>query len=800
MQDKAQDNSLAKSELWSLSFRDLFYKYVRFLPLFVLSVAIALLGAFMYLRYKVPAYSSSGSLIIKTDNKPTAGNQFQQILSDGNALNIQSEMEILKSRPLMERVVKKLDLEWTYKAAGKIKTVNIYTKGPFWVRTISLNDSNSFFTFDVKAINSNEFKLNKEVNLYKYNQPIKTPFGVFVFEKVYDGPIGGTYKVEREPSWSAAGKYASLVQVQPKAAGTGILNISMRVPNPELGADIINMLMSEYSVYTVEQKKLSSDQQLAFIDERLGDIGAKLDSLKQVAINFQNQNNVVDIQSQSESIRQIMTESDKQINEEIAKKYIIDLLDNYVNDKKNEYTKVPSSLALEDMVLAQMIAQYNLAQSERKRLLDANVPPAHPIIKEMEGQIEKNRNNIRESLRNIKAVSEPIISRAQTRSNSSSSQLQGIPSKQMELQERLKAVTTVESLFKLFSDQREITAIQRSSITTNSEIVSKAGASWDPVSPKRRSIQIMAILAGLLIPATFIFLSEVLNDKVATRFDIEKITAAPIIGEIGHSYGTETLVVTKASRSMVAEQFRIIRSNLQYIITGKEKATILVTSSFSGEGKSYISTNMGAVFSLAAKKTVILELDIRKPRVLSGLGMSKGPGISNYLVGKSDNLNELLRPVPNYDNLYVLGCGPIPPNPSELLLTERVEKMFTWLQANFDMVIIDTAPVGMVGDAMTLGKFAEASLYIVRQGHTFKKQIALIDEFYQEKKLPKVSIILNDVKLKPGYGYYGYGRYGYGYGYGYGSYYEEETAPSNFFERVLEKLDFRKFFKMKKRK
>jgi capsular exopolysaccharide synthesis family protein len=249
---------------------------------------------------------------------------------------------------------------------------------------------------------------------------------------------------------------------------------------------------------------------------------------------------------------------------------------------------------------------------------------------------------------------------------------------------------------------------------------------------------------------------------------------------------------------MVAEQFRIIRSNLQYVLTGKEKSTILVTSSFSGEGKSYISTNIGAVLSLTGKRTVILEFDIRKPKVLSGLGMPKGPGISNYLVGKTENLAELIRPVPDYENLFVLGCGPVPPNPSELLLGERVDQLFAWLQANFDMVVIDTAPVGMVSDAMTLGKYADASLYLVRQGHTFKKQVALIDEFYNDKKLPKVSIILNDVKLKPGYGYYGYGRYGYGYGYGYGSYYEEETAPSNFFERLLEKLDIRKLFKKKK--
>lgn len=239
---------------------------------------------------------------------------------------------------------------------------------------------------------------------------------------------------------------------------------------------------------------------------------------------------------------------------------------------------------------------------------------------------------------------------------------------------------------------------------------------------------------------------------------------------------------------MVAEQFRIIRSNLQYIIGKSEKTTILVTSSFSGEGKSFISTNVGAVMALAGKKTVILELDIRKPKVLSGLGMSKGPGITNYLIGKS-GLQELIKQVPDQENLFVLGCGPVPPNPSELLLDQRMEEMFAWLKENFDVVIIDTAPVGMVSDAQTLAKFADCTLYLVRQGHTFKKQVTLIDEFYKESKLPAVSIVINDVKMKPGYGYYGYGRYGYGYGYGYGSYYEEETPPKNLLERTIDKVN-----------
>jgi capsular exopolysaccharide synthesis family protein len=272
----------------------------------------------------------------------------------------------------------------------------------------------------------------------------------------------------------------------------------------------------------------------------------------------------------------------------------------------------------------------------------------------------------------------------------------------------------------------------------------------------------------------YIFFQEIINDKINTRYYIEKLTTASVLGEVGHSYSSSSMIVSKTNRSMVSEQFRIIRSNLQYVLNKVEKPVIMITSSFSAEGKSFITTNLGGVMALAGKKTVMLEFDIRKPKLFSGMKLSSKQGITNFLVGKAQ-MADLPIKIPGYDNLYGISCGPVPPNPSELLLDSRVEEMFEWLKANFDVILIDTAPVGMVSDAMTLGKFADTTLYIVRQGHTYKKQISLIDEFYHENRLPKISIVINDVKLKPGYGYYGYGRYGYGYGYG-GGYYEAEDG------------------------
>jgi capsular exopolysaccharide synthesis family protein len=225
---------------------------------------------------------------------------------------------------------------------------------------------------------------------------------------------------------------------------------------------------------------------------------------------------------------------------------------------------------------------------------------------------------------------------------------------------------------------------------------------------------------------------------------------------------------------------------------------LLVTSSFSGEGKSFISTNMGSVMALAGKRTIILEFDIRKPKILSQLGISKKPGFINYLMGKV-SLEELPVPVEGHNNLFVLPCGPVPPNPAELLLDEKLADLFTYLRNNFDVVIIDTAPVGIVSDAMSLSKYADATLYLVRQGHTFKKQISWIEEFYQLKKLPRICIIMNDVKQRLGYGNYGYGQYGYAYGQA-STYFEEVEEPPTLLSTWFSWLDLKKWGSKKRKR
>jgi capsular exopolysaccharide synthesis family protein len=628
----------------------------------------------------------------------------------------------------------------------------------------------------------------------------ENPNGVFRLTKKTAVVANSEYTVKWAPGVSVAADYAGGVKVNTKTPGTTILSISIQTTNAQLAADIVNHLMIEYDSMTVGQSNSSNRQTLDFIKGRMDHMNRELDTLQLQFLKYKQAHNLFDVDKQLGNYFLKYTEADRNADIEDFKLKEANQIDRYLNDKTNEYSvTTPSSVLLEDATLRELIGEYNKSQLDRKALIDGNVPPNNPYVKEAESLIEQLRQKLIENLKNIRLNLTSTINQLRNKSGTQQSILKDLPYELKEYVEMERQINAKQALYSLLQGKEEETNIKIAQTLSNSSILDPAGASTEPVKPNKRTIQILAILVGIGLPALLIFVGEVLNDKISTRFDIERLTQAPILGEIGHSFADNTLIVNKTSRTMVAEQFRIIRSNLQYVVNRPDKSVILVTSSFSGEGKSFVSTNMAAVLALAGKKTIILEFDIRKPKVLSGLHIAKRPGITNYLMGKA-KLDELISMVPDHENLFVLACGPIPPNPSEMLLDLKVAELFEEVGKRFEVIVIDTAPVGMVSDALTLSKFADCTLYLVRQGHTFKKQVALIDELYRENKLPKVSIVINDVKIKPGYGYYGYGRYGYGYGYGYGSsYYEEEKPPLTFFEKVVAISDPRRWFRRRRK-
>ena len=760
-------------DLGNLSIKDLFFKYVRFLPVFLVSVALCLLGAYLYLRYTTPIYRVTGTLVFKQENQ-NSGGKFNEIFNAKNVSDVQSEIEILKSQDLMERVVDSVQLQTSYFAVGKIKTLNIYTDCPFRLNIIKLTDSFSSFKMNFTFPTENEFRVNKESGRFKYGDVFGNSYGLFSLTKKYNGAKGKEFNVEWKPTYEQASLYAPIVRVAPKIAGSNIYNIQIEYTNSALAADIVNNLMLRYKDASIDDKNATIKQRLEYIVGQLVRIDHDLDSIEAKRIVYINENNLSAYEAQVASFFEIQTRSDEEIQNQKQQLAIIDMMTAYLKDSMNNFEKTPSSLSISDQALGVMISGYNQIQLDRKRMLEQKIPEENPQLQAKNAELEKLRTSILESLKNVKIAYNSAIDDFYKRGTAAIFKQKEMPSKIQRLLEMERERDSKLALYKFLQEQREETAMQQAATVSNSKVLAVAYPTSIPIKPNKRAIQLLAIILGLGLPAMYIFFLEIINDKVNTRHDIEKLTDAAVLGEVGHSHSGSSMIVSKTNRSMVSEQFRIIRSNLQYVLNKVEKPVIMITSSFSAEGKSFITTNLGGVMALAGKKTVMLEFDIRKPKLFSGMKLNSKQGITNFLVGKAE-MADLLVKIPGYENLYGISCGPVPPNPAELLLDSRVEEMFKWLRENFDVILVDTAPVGMVSDAMTLGNFANTTLYIVRQGYTYKKQISLIDEFYHENRLPKISIIINDVKLKPGYGYYGYGRYGYGYGYG-GGYYEIEQG------------------------
>lgn len=773
-------NFLAKNELSKLGIKDLFYKYIRFLPLFIISIALSLLVVYIYLRYTTPVYQSSGTLIIRDEgNNQGSDKKFEQLFVNSSN-NIETEIEYIRSRPLMERVIKALDLNFTYYAIGNVKENNIYTECPFRVEAVNIADSSSQFEFKIQFANNYEFRINEEDKLISLGQYFTNRYGTFRLVRsasAFKSQL--EYKVTWQPTPIKTNDLVGKLTVFPKSPGTDIISITQQASNPKLAADIINQLMEEYQKAIVEDKNIITRKTLDFIADRVDTVSKEVDRATGRLLQYQNSNNVIDLETQSMTLLNRIEEIDKEVNKQRIQLTIANEIENYLRDKGKGFELVPSGLGLEDPTLNTLISAYNVAQLERKDLME-NAPRGNPAVQQKEEQIESLRKNILENLNNITATYKSGLANLQNKNASIQSEIRLLPPKQQNLIEIKRDQESKLAVRNYLIEKREESAISLASTISNIKVLDLAAPNYIPVSPKHENAKLLGFAIGLVLPALFVFVLEVLDDKVNTRFDIEKVTSASIIGELGHSFKEDKLVVTPNNRSVLAEQFRIIRSNLQYVLPMDKKPVFLITSSFSGEGKSFISINMGVVLALSGKKTIILEFDIRKPKILTGFNMPKKPGLTNYLLGKA-TLEELPVPVSGFENLYVLACGPVPPNPGELLLDTRLKDVFDFLRQNFDAIVMDTAPVGMVSDAMTLGKYADATLYVLRQGFTYKKQIGLLDELHKEKKLPKVSVILNDVKVRAGYGYYGYGRYGYGkgYGYGYGSgYFDDEKKPT----------------------
>jgi len=778
--------------------RELVFKYLSHLPLFLLSIAICVGAATIYIRYAIPVYKATANMLVKTGDDNTllsnaaSNDLINNTLFGGRRVNFDNEVERLRSTAYLSRVVAENNLNIKYYNEGNIKRSDIYNSSPFEMTPLFIPDSSIIYGTYVVITDAmgGELKNKKEAKSpgipFRWGEPIsfKGVKCILKPRKPYiQKDLTNPYYVEWNPINKTTAEIRSNLLISSLNAKTTIIQMTITSPNAEEGKYILDAIIKVYQKVNIEDKNRVSQNTIDFINDRLNVVTGELNKVTNELQDFNNKNGILDIPKQFGFYLDNYYNDTKTDSAIIVTKQVLNLLEDYLIKAPTRNKTVPSTLGIIDPTLTQLVGQYNVMQL--KRLKDSvQLNSNSPLLEDDIHEVENLRRSLIENLHVLRKDADLREAQLEKQLGTYKTNLYSLPQKAIEQNEIVRQQTIQQQLYLYLLQKREETAITASATTSDYQQLNAAEASATPIEPRETAIRLFSILLGLLIPVLVIYALDMLNDKLTTRDDIVRRTHLPIVGEISHVDKTLSNIIVGQSRNMIAEQFRILRSNLQFMIkNGNESSRVfLITSSISGEGKSFISLNLAAVISLSGKKVALMEFDLRKMRSHRYEGeRQNSKGITNYLIGQTDNPAEVITSLDKFPQLHIFRSGPIPPNPGELVMGEKVKGLFDWLKANYDYIVIDSAPVGLVSDSFAFVQFSDAILYVLRQRYTFKKQIEFLDDITKQGKLQHVALIVNDVHMGGKYGYYGYGygygygyiyRYGFGYryGYGYGAY------------------------------
>ncbi|WP_018479685.1 GumC family protein [Pontibacter roseus] len=761
----------------SLDIKGLVMRYLSYWYLFVLGVALALTAAHLYLRYSTPVYSIKATILIKDESGADLANS--GVFADMALLNanksFSNEVLVIKSKGLMERVLSELGMQVSYFGEGRIKSPELYGgRSPIKAVIAELDSAGLGRSFVVEVEDNNTFSIwegENKVSTHKFGKQIHKKYGIFtiVADSDITNDTGRRVLVRFNDLSRMATSYSNKLGVKSVNEYATVMELNLTDPVPAKGKDILNKLIDVYNRETISEKNLAVTKTIQFIDDRLVYLTRELTDVEKDVERYLQDNKLIDPSASGGIYQNTAHEYNQQITENEIKLEILKTIESYLQKEENRYELVPTSLDIADPTLGGLISNFNDLQNQRRRL-GRSVTDSNPVLRNVNEQLEILRLNILENIRNIRAGLLVVRRNLQANARQFESQVRQVPSMQRELTDISRQQGIKEGLYLYLLQKREEAALSQAITPSNSRIIDPAAASGNPIEPQATNIYLIALLAGLALPFGGIFLRDMLNDTIQEVREVEKATPTPILGEIGHNDSNQMLVISQESRSSSAELFRLLRANLQFAAGGKENKVILVTSSMSGEGKTFFSLNLAASLMMTGKKVVVLGFDLRKPKLTQGVNLPNNIGITNYLISDNVQIEDMIQFAPQMLDLAIIGSGPIPPNPAELMLLPKIGILIQELKATFDYIIIDSSPIGQVADTLALAPYIDSSLYIVRYNYTHKKQLQIIDDLYKSRKLKHPMIVLNDAKKSNSYGY------SYGYGYGYGNYYEEGTT------------------------
>ena len=744
-------------------------RYVRWWPLFLGCLILALVVAWIYLRYATPQYMSKASLYVKSADGKSGGSMglqdFQNMaLPSGLTSNeVDNEVSVVKSKPLILQVVKALGLEVKVINEGNVREAELYETSPVKGSILSLVDPRKFtsYSYTISPLGADQFKLkgaHQELS-GTYGIPVKTLFGTFVLKRnpgvTFDKPL--TLQLTN-PRIVADQIEASLTVVIPQKKSS-IMELSRVGTNPIRSEDILNELIKKYNLDAIKDKNAEAMNTAAFIDDRLRLITGELGGIENQKENFKQENKIADLQAQAQLSMQNANENTKKMMEIGTQLEMVDSVLRIANSSANDQL-LPTNVGM-PAGLDQVINEYNQLVLTRNRTL-RQATPSNPAVQQFNRDIASMRELIRDNLRKSRTTLQISMSQVQEEINKSESSLSKFPQQEkifrsIERQQNLK-----EALFLYLLQKREETSIALSVNTPKAKIVNPAYTLSVPVAPKKNIVYLAAALLGLLLPGAFLYTKFSLDTYVHSRRQIrEALPDIPVVGEIPNGGEDEGAMVKTNDFSSFAESFRIMLTNLKFVIKPPvpgQASVLLVSSSIKGEGKTTVSVNTALTLA-QNRKVLLVGADIRNPQFKRFMNLSS-TGLSDYLASGTAEIEHFIEPSKLNPNLEVIPSGSIAPNPTELLASPRFEKMLEELKPHYDYIVMDSAPMLMVSDSFNLLGYMDLLLYVMRAGHTDKDMMEFAEQIHRENAKGKFAIVLNDVRnVNLSYG----NKYGYGY-------------------------------------
>lgn len=807
MSDERYENGFQPEDEKPVDYKALFFEYLMYWPWILGCVIVMGIVMYAYLRYQAPVYNVNATVLIKqgdqTKNPSASPMQAMQDLGMlSMASNFDNEVEILRSRTLVKKVVNKLNLYINYKEAQTFRyPTDLYKTSPVQVWTTPEEADRLFGPVTLEMTCTPDGKVDveasyypdrdaDEVTLHKHFDQLPgvltTPVGVFTLSANSDSILA---KIDQTRTITAtvvsptavATSYTASLSSEPTSKTTTIVALNLQNSNPRRGIDFINMLVALYNEDANNDKNEVAAKTAQFIDDRIGIINQELGTTESQLASFKQQAGLTDLSSDAQlALKENSAYQQKQA-ENATQIRLITFLKSYINDPKNEMEVIPANVGLADQGLSDLIIKYNDLLIERKRLLRTS-NESNPAVVQLDAGIRATRANVQTTVDNVEKGLLITQSDLDREGKKYATRISNAPTQEKELMSITRQQEIKASLYLLLLQKREENAITLASTATNGRIIEEAMAGSTPVSPNKKMFYLIALILGIGIPVGVIYLRNLLRFKIEGRADVEKITDVPVVGDVPMvDTKGNPIVVHENHNDLMEEVFRSVRTNIQYMLQEGQKV-ILFTSTSSGEGKSFTAGNLACSFAFMGKRVVIVGLDIRKPGLNKVFQIThKEKGITQYLADpEHTDLLSLCQPSTVSSNLYILPGGTVPPNPTELVARKTLDQAIEILKANFDYVVLDTAPIGMVTDTQLIARVADLSVYVCRASYTHKSHYELINELKKDHKLPNLCTLINCIDMnqrKNGY-YYGYGKYGkygkygygkkYGYGYGYG--------------------------------